>query len=326
MPATPSRWCSTTPDVTLVTAGDPRRRTGGNLYDQRMLAALRRAGLRVTTVVLRDRRDIGRLGSVRAPVVLVDTIAAALAIPQLAGLQARGCRIIALAHMRHGAVPLARRADRVIAVSRALADELVTGGIERRRIAVIPPGRERIERARASRDRVILCVANWTPTKGIHRLVAAVGALPEVTLDLVGDMLDAAYAARVRRAIASGGLGARVRVHGTLGRSAVRRRYAAASIFALPSIREGYPIVLVEALAHGLPIVACDIPAVREVTGGAALLVAPGRAAPLAAALRELVADDHRREELGRRARIRARSLPTWAESEARFLRAMRSG
>ena len=39
-----------------MTAGDPARRTGGNLYNRHMLAALRRDGVRVTTVVLRDRR------------------------------------------------------------------------------------------------------------------------------------------------------------------------------------------------------------------------------------------------------------------------------
>ena len=290
-----------------------------------MLAALRRAGLHVTTVVLGDGHDAALLGELRAPVLLVDTIAAALAIPHLAGLRARGCEIIALAHMRRGAMPLARRADRTITVSRALAEELVAGGIHPRRVVVVSPGRDRVEHTHADRGRTILCVANWTPAKGIHTLVAAVARLTEVTVDLVGDTPDAAYAARVRRAIAAGGLGARVRVHGTLGPSAVKRRYAAASIFALPSVREGYPIVLVEALAHGLPVVASDIPGVREVTRGAAVLVAPGRVAPLAAALRDLVADERLRRELGRRAQVRARSLPTWAESEARFLRAIRS-
>ena len=291
-----------------------------------MLAALRRAGLRATTVVLGDRRDTARLGKLRAPVVLVDTIAAALAMPHLASLRARGCEIVALAHMSSGASTLARRADRVIAVSHALADELVAGGIDRRKITVVSPGRERLAAGSYGRRRpTILCVANWTPAKRIHALVAAVARIPDVTLDLVGDVPDAAYAARVRRAIAAGRLADRVRVHGALGPSGVSRRYAAAAIFALPSVREGYPIVLVEALAHGLPIVACDIASVREVTGRAAMLVAPGQVVPLAAALRELIADERLREDLGRRAQIRARSLPTWAESEARFLRAMRT-
>jgi hypothetical protein len=288
-----------------------------------MLTALRGAGLRVTTVVLGDRPDADRIGALRARVVLVDTIAATAAVPHLAGLRARGSTIVALAHMRRGALPLARRADRVIAVSRALGDELAAGGIDRRRIVVVPPGRDPIERAPARRSGTILCVANWTPAKGIHTLVAAVARLPHVTLDLVGDQPDATYAARIRRAIAARGLQPRIRIRGALGAAALSRRYAAASVFVLPSVREGYPIVVVEALTHGLPVVGCDIPGVREVTGGAAVLVAPGRVAPLAVALRELIADAGRRADLGHRAQVRARSLPTWAESEARFLRAI---
>jgi glycosyltransferase involved in cell wall biosynthesis len=157
-------------------------------------------------------------------------------------------------------------------------------------------------------------------------LIAAVAQVPGVSLDLVGDMPDPAYAARVRRTIAARGISRRVHVYGSLGRTALERRYAAASIFALPSIREGYPIVFVEALAHGLPVVGCDVPAVREVTGGAAILVAPGRGAPLAAALKTLVTDERSRRALARRSLVRARRLPTWVESEARFVRALRDG
>jgi glycosyltransferase involved in cell wall biosynthesis len=289
-----------------------------------MLAALRRNGIPVTTVVLRDRRDAVRLGQLRAGLVLVDTIAAPLAVPQLAPLRRRGSGIVALAHMAQGATALARRADRVIAVSKALADELVAVGIDRRRIVVVSPGRDRIA-AGPNGKRVgrVLCVANWTPAKGIHTLVAAVARVSGVSLDLVGDAPDPAYAARVRRAIAARWLGSRVRVYGSLGRAALERRYAAASIFAMPSIREGYPIVFVEALAHGLPVVGCDIPAVREVTDGAAVLVPPGRVAPLAAALKKLVSNERSRRALARRSLVRARQLPTWAESEARFIRAL---
>jgi glycosyltransferase involved in cell wall biosynthesis len=308
-----------------VTAGDPARRTGGNLYNRHMLAALRRKGIRVATVVLRDRFDAARLSDLRVPIVLVDTIAAHLAAPYLARFRQRGSEVVALAHMAQGASALARRADRVIAVSKALADELVGAGIARRRIVVVSPGRDRIA-AGPNGKRVgrVLCVANWTRSKGIHTLVAAVAQVPGVSLDLVGDTPDPAYAARVRRTIAARGLSRRVRVYGPLGRTALERRYAAASIFALPSIREGYPIVFVEALAHGLPVVGCDIPAVREVMGGAAILVAPGRVAPLAAALKRLVTDDGARGVLARRSMLRARQLPPWADSEARFVRAVR--
>ena len=114
-------------------------------------------------------------------------------------------------------------------------------------------------------------------------------------------------------------------MYASLGRAALERRYTAASIFALPTIREGYPIAFVEALAHGLPIVGCDIPAVREVTAGASILVPPGRVAPLAAALEKLVTEKRSRLALAARSLRRARQLPTWAESEARFVRTVRS-
>ena len=308
-----------------MTAGDPARRTGGNLYNRHMLSALRREGIRVRTFVLGDRRDAARLHELRASLVLVDTIAASLAAPYLARLRARGSEVVTLALMWQGAFALARRSDRVIACGRALADELVARGIDRRRIAVVTPGRDRIAAgSTARRAGSVLCVANWTPAKGIHTLVAAAARIPEISLDLVGDAPDPAYAARVRRAIR--GLGSRVHAYGSLGRAALERRYAAASVFALPTIREGYPIAFVEALAHGLPIVGCDIPAVREVTGGAAILVAPRRVVPLAAALRRVVADEPSRRALERKALIRARQLPMWAESEERFVGVVRSG
>ena len=292
-----------------------------------MLAALRRAGVRVTIVVLRNQRDAARLRRLDARVVLVDTIAASLAAPYLARLRARGSDIVTLAHMRQGAIALARWSDRVIAVGRALADELVAAGIDRRRVVVISAGRDRI--MSGSRSRIpgrVLCVANWMPGKGIHTLVAAIARVAEASLDLVGDIPDPAYAARVRRLIADRGLAPRVRAYGSLGRTALARRYASASIFALATLREGYPIVLVEALAHGLPIVGTDIPAVREVIGDAAILVPSKRVAPLAAALRKLATDDHARRALARRSIRRAQRLQTWAESEELFVRVVSPG
>ena len=58
--------------------------------DRAALAAIEERGVRVTTVVLRNRRDTAKLAELRAPLVLVDTIAAPLAAPHLARLRARG--------------------------------------------------------------------------------------------------------------------------------------------------------------------------------------------------------------------------------------------
>ena len=103
----------------------------------------------------------------------------------------------------------------------------------------------------------------------------------------------------------------------------LRRRYALASIFALPSTRESYGMAVADALGYGLPVVACDIPATREVTGGAAVLVPVGDAGAFRDALHDLAGNERRRVELGRKARARARRLPTWIEMEVGILDAV---
>jgi len=134
-----SRSSSTTRSVLFVTAGDLRRATGGNVYARHMLAALRRAGLGASVLDIERRRSIELLRGTTADLVIVDTIAAAAA-PELERLRARGVRICTLALMTRGAAPLARRSDRVISVSRALARDLAAQGVPRSRIAVVRPG------------------------------------------------------------------------------------------------------------------------------------------------------------------------------------------
>jgi glycosyltransferase involved in cell wall biosynthesis len=310
-----SRSSSTIPDVLIVTAGDTRRRTGGNIYLRHLRRALRRAGLRVET------RHVSDGLATRALIAIVDTLASREAAPHLARMRAAGTRVIALALMRQGALTLARRADRVISLSRSLASGLERAGVPRSRVRVVSPGRDGVPslQGTATRDVRVLCVANWTPGKGVHTLLAAAARVPEVSIDLVGDAPDARYAGRVRRLIRR--LDGRAVAHGSLGPQALARRYAAASIFALPSVNEGYGIVYAEALAHGLPVIACDIPAVREVTNGSALLVPPGRVHLLADAIRLLATSRASRASLARRSRSRARDLPTWHQTEAALVR-----
>jgi glycosyltransferase involved in cell wall biosynthesis len=129
----------------------------------------------------------------------------------------------------------------------------------------------------------------------------------------------------VRALAAHPALAGRVRVRGALGPGALEREYRRASVFALPSTRESYGMAVAEAMAHGLPVIACDIPASRELAAGAALLVPPRRVAPLAAALDVLTHDEHRRRDLGRLARARSRTLPTWAQTERALVRVVRA-
>jgi glycosyltransferase involved in cell wall biosynthesis len=314
----------------LLVSGDVARRTGGNLYDQRMEEACRRAGVRLRMVAVgstaQARSELRRL---RPRVIVIDSIAVAIAAPMMGWARSElGARLILLMHMpthARGTRALLRSADRVVAVSSDLARTLAQQGVPRSRLAVIPPGSDGIPRiARRSRKRRadtlrVLAVANWSPTKGIAKLVAAAARVRDVHLDLVGDTGKGQYRDAVRARIRSHGIGDRVVVHGALDERALARRYADADVFALPTEREGYGIVFGEALAHGLPVIAADIAPVRAIVGDAGLFVPARHVRPLAAALR-LMTDKWLRLRLAKNARIRARGLPRWRRSQALFV------
>jgi glycosyltransferase involved in cell wall biosynthesis len=203
----------------------------------------------------------------------------------------------------------------------------------RSRLSVIEPGSDGIPSAsgRTSRTREahpaprqlrplrVLCVANWSPTKGIATLVAAAAHVPEVRLDLVGGVGSGTYRDSVLARISSSELRGRAVVHGALDEQALARRYAQADVFALPTEREGYGIVFAEALRHGLPIIAGDIDPVRRIVGDAGVFVPPRRVRPLITALR-LMSDTWLRGRLARSARVRARALPRWRTSQLLFV------
>jgi len=287
---------------------------------------MRRDAMRVRVLVLEDRAGGRALRALRPALAIVDTIAADLVAPHLRVLRASGTRVVALALMSHGAPSLARQADRTIAPSAALAADLIAAGIPGSRISVIAPGTDRASRVAARTDGTrVLCVANWSAAKGITTLLAAAKRVPDVRIALVGDAGNGWYAARVRALAAHPELAGRVRVRGALGPGALEREYRRASVFALPSTRESYGMAVAEAMAHGLPVIACDIPASRELASGAALLVPPRRVATLAAALDVLTRDGRLRRDLGRLTRARSRTLPTWAQSERALVRAVRA-
>ncbi|HLI24674.1 MAG TPA: glycosyltransferase, partial [Acidimicrobiales bacterium] len=77
--------------------------------------------------------------------------------------------------------------------------------------------------------------------------------------------------------------------------------YGAATVFAYVSLYEGFGLPPLEAMACGAPVVASDIPALKEVLGDAAVYVPPRRPSLLASAISDLLADGDRRQELGSR-------------------------
>lgn len=193
---------------------------------------------------------------------------------------------------------------------------------------------EGLERVTARRESLpglcrILYVGRLSPEKGLLNLLEALaqwkareqhgvgGPAPRPCWQLTlaghgpqGDMLQARAAAL--------GIDARVRFTGLLDRAGVYRELAAADLFVLPSLTEGFPKALVEAMAAGLPVVASEVGAIPMIVGpdGAhGVMVPPGEPAPLAQALRSLSLDPCRRQAMGARARCRARAwtLEAWA-------------
>jgi colanic acid/amylovoran biosynthesis glycosyltransferase len=175
----------------------------------------------------------------------------------------------------------------------------------------------------AAPDRV-LTVARLVPGKGLDVLVEAVARLRRrgvaVQAEIVGDGPDRdRLAGRIREL----GLVERVRLVGPASQERVRELYSGATVFCLPSFSEGVPVVLMEAMATGLPVVATRITGIPELVeeGRSGFLVPPGRPDLLANSLeRALRADPAERREMGAAGRARVEAEFNQAHSAERLL------
>lgn len=178
---------------------------------------------------------------------------------------------------------LAARTTLLFAVSASCADELAAAGIApRARFRVVPPAVALVPvlaRAEARRalglagdDRAVVCVGRLVPIKRVEHFVRAVAALPGCRGEVFGDGPERPALAALASALAPG----RIVFRGA--RADVAALLPAFDALVLPSVREGWPLVAVEAAAAGVPVVGYDVPGVRD-----ALLVLPGRLVPAAA-------------------------------------------
>ncbi|MCL3881774.1 glycosyltransferase [Marivita sp. GX14005] len=148
----------------------------------------------------------------------------------------------------------------------------------------------------------ILFVGRLAPVKGLPILLEAVARLadsyPDLQLDIIGDGPDrVALEAEVARR----GLDERIAFLGYRSQSEVAEALAAADIFALPSFAEGVPVVLMEAMAAGLPVLATRIAGIPELVedGVSGRLVAPGDENAFVDALKDLLGNAERRAAYG---------------------------
>ena len=167
----------------------------------------------------------------------------------------------------------------------------------------------------------LLCVAAVTPDKGHDVLLDALASARDLAwrCDCVGGLdRDPAFADGVRRATQKKGLGDRVRFPGPRTGPELDRAYATADLLVLASHAETYGMVVAEALARGVPVIAADVGGVTEALGHGddgtrpGLLVAPGDPAALGGAVRAWLGDAELRERLRRAARERRAALRRW--------------
>jgi glycosyltransferase involved in cell wall biosynthesis len=194
---------------------------------------------------------------------------------------------------------------------------LAERGVPAERISFAPNGIDEVFRpdgpaTRSAGDRFcILVVSRLSPDKDpmtMARAVRRVAATRPVHLTLVGagdEGLRREVLAELRTSDVT------IDQHTHLDQVALAERYRGADVLLLTSLREGFNQVTVEALACGLPVVASDIPGVRDGVGDAGVLVPAGRPELFAGALLELAADRDRRTEL-RRAGLRQAQAFRW--------------
>jgi glycosyltransferase involved in cell wall biosynthesis len=244
-------------------------------------------------------------------------------------------RLVPLVHMPLGHDPVERSAaSREGAVLAAATAVVATSEWARQtllelyelpgnRVHVAEPGVDAADLAPGTAGAgALLCVAAVIPGKGHDVLLDALTTLADRSWQcLCAGRLDRdpAFAAALHRRARDRGLADRVSFPGPLSEADLARSYEASDLLVLASRGETYGMVVTEALAHGLPVVATGVGGVPEALGHGAhgdrpgLLVPPGDPAALAAALRAWLDDAELRARLRRAAGERRAALCGWS-------------
>ena len=216
---------------------------------------------------------------------------------------------------------LLHRASAIVSVSRATADDLVQLGIPAERVVVAPPGLTRLPEPAPplagldGRGGYLLTVGETSPRKGYGTLVGALARLDRgPALVMAGP--PAGDERRLRSLIASFGLGPRVTRLGPVTDAVLARLYRDALVLCFPSIAEGFGSPVLEAMGTGLPVLASDIPVLRELAGDAAVYVPNDDEKAWAEAIQAIVSDDSLRRALAQRGLSRAAEF-TWERAAA---------
>jgi glycosyltransferase involved in cell wall biosynthesis len=331
---------------------DPERPSGGNAYDRRVCDGLRADGWAVREHPLpgawprpdaQARAALARvLGTLPdGALALLDGLVASC-LPGVVVPESGRLRLVVLVHMPLGGAadgPFSLAATRERAVLSAVAGVVTTSEWTRRlvleryavspaRVHVAEPGVEPADVAPGTPGGgELLCVGSLAPGKGHDQLLAALATLADLPwrCTCVGSqVIDRPWVERLRRQAETAGIAHRVRFVGPLARAELARRYAAADLLVHASRAETYGLVVTEALARGVPVVATEVGGLPEALGHApdgarpGLLVPAGDHQALSRALRSWLGDGEVRERLRSSASGRRRTLSDWSVTSGR--------
>jgi glycosyltransferase involved in cell wall biosynthesis len=314
---------------------DPARPSGGNVYDRRALDGLRALGW---TVVEHEvdgdwpapgLRDLARFSLLldRLPdrsLLLVDGLVASGAASVLPAASAR-LAVVVLLHMPLGpgaAEETVLASAAAVVTTSEWSRSQVRSWYGLRRVHAVPPGSDAAPLTAGSGDGTsFLCVAAVHPGKGHDLLFEALARLGERPWSLVcaGSLdVDPGHATTLEAQVYAHRWERRVTFAGPLDRSTLEAAYHLADLVVLPSRSESYGMVVTEALARGVPVVATRVGGVPEALGRApggdvpGLLVAPESPVALADALARWVDDPALRTRLRVAAAARRDRLTGW--------------
>jgi glycosyltransferase involved in cell wall biosynthesis len=339
------------PSAVFVVPGSIAARTGGSIYDRRMVDGLRRGGWNITVVELAGDFPQPTAAAVtgaadalaalpNGTLVVMDGLVLS-ALPALIEREAPRLRIAALVHLPIAAdvsIDAASRVRLAMIEERALLASsliVVTGSatlgllepyaLPRDRVVVVEPGTDPAPQARGSGGRSVrlICVATVNAGKGHDVLIEALAAVPSKDWQLIcaGSLTrDRAMAERVRGLVRQRGLQDRVTLAGEMDDEALGVAYDTADVFVLATHRETYGMAVAEALARGLPVVSTATGAIPDLVGHAAgLLVPPGDVAALGTALSRIIGDAELRTRLANGARAIRDRLQVWDVAAAQM-------
>ena len=207
----------------------------------------------------------------------------------------------------------AAKSDLIIAVSEFTAHQVeALLKVERSRIRVVHHGVDLpdVDLPAEGREPLVLFVGAIQRRKNVARLVRAFERLPEEWKLVLAGSAEGFGAGEELRAVEVSSRKASIEVRGYVTATELARLYTRASIFAFPSLDEGFGMPVLEAMAWGVPVLTSTSSALPEVAGGAALLVDPENEEELGTELARLAGDESLRAALSIQGRARAEAMP----------------